>query len=117
MTSPLLPNYLRAHRKRLALSQDEMAFLLGMQDGTNVSRNERFARVPSLEAALAYEVIHGKPARELFAGLFENIEQEVTARAATLAKRQADKPGQRVAHQRTVLSAIATRRAIIIQTS
>jgi len=33
-----LQNYLRTYRKRNSLSQDEMAFLLGCQSGTKVSR-------------------------------------------------------------------------------
>lgn len=94
-----------------------MAYLLGAPDGSNVCRGERFTRMPSLEDALAYEAIHGKPVRELFAGLYENIAQEVAARATTLAARQGDTPGLRGDHRRKMLSAIAARRGDAIQTS
>ncbi len=43
-----LPNYLQSQRKRLALSQEEVAFLLGMvgmNKGEKVSRDENFARL------------------------------------------------------------------------
>lgn len=48
-------------------------------------RNERFVREPSLETALAYEVIFQQPIRELFRGLFRKIEKDVAARAGALA--------------------------------
>src|SRR5258705_177541 len=90
-----LSNYLRTHRKRLALSQEEVAFLLGV-NGPNkeikVCRDENNAREPSLQTALAYEVIYGKPVRELFAGLYEQVEGKVAERARLLSYRQNGKP-------------------------
>jgi transcriptional regulator with XRE-family HTH domain len=82
-----LPNYLQSNRKRLTLSQREVAFLLGNQGGADISRYERFAREPSLETALALEVIFQRSASELFPGLYQKVEQEVTARAKGLASR------------------------------
>jgi transcriptional regulator with XRE-family HTH domain len=87
MTTSRLPNYLRANRKRLTLSQDEVAFLLGTQSGAKVCRYERFVREPSLQTAFAFEAIFQKPARELFGGLYQKVEQEVVARAKVLAYR------------------------------
>jgi len=90
-----LPNYLRSNRKRLALSQEEVAFLLGvkgMDRGVKVSRDENGVRVPSLETALAYEAIYGKPIRELFAGVYEKVEQDVAQRAKLLGHRVARRP-------------------------
>src|SRR6266853_310668 len=87
MTWVQLPNYLRANRKRLALVQDEVAFLLGAETGESVCRHERFAREPSLAVALAYEAIYQKPVRELFAGLYKKIEKEVAALARTATDR------------------------------
>jgi transcriptional regulator with XRE-family HTH domain len=87
MASSQLPNYLRSNRKRLSLSQDEVAFLLGTQSGAKISRYERFAREPSLETALAFEVIFQRSASELFGGLYQKVEQEVMARAKTLAEK------------------------------
>ncbi len=108
MSKLQLPNYLRANRKRLALSQDEMAFLLGTETGERVCRHERFLQAPGLEAALAYEVIFRKPVRELFNGLFRRIENEVAARARSLANRpDGSKPGQRSDRKRQAVRAIA----------
>ena len=72
-----LENYLRTYRKRSGLSQDEVAYLLGCQNGTKVSRYERFARKPSLETLFAYEVVFGAPARELFAGVYQKVGREL----------------------------------------
>ena len=77
-----LPNYLQSQRKRLALSQEEVGFLLGlhgMNKGDKVCRDEHFAREPSLPDALAYEAIYGRPVRELFAGRYQAIQEAVVA--------------------------------------
>src|SRR3954466_6693937 len=105
MISSLLPNYLLANRKRLALSQDEVAFLLGTQSGAKVCRYERFVREPNLETILAYEAIFQKPARELFAGLYQRVEQEIAARAKVLAlKAGQQKPNQQTLNKRRALA-------------
>ena len=93
-----LSNYLRTNRKRAALSQEEVAFLLGI-NGPNkaakVCRDENFIREPTLQAALAYEAIYGRPVRELFAGEYQRIEQDVAARAKILAHRNERTPNQK----------------------
>jgi len=89
-----LLNYLHTHRKRLSLSQEEVGFMIGARGASKestVSREERFIREPSLRAALAYELIYGKPIRELFAGLYEQVEQDVAERARVLCHRLSPK--------------------------
>jgi transcriptional regulator with XRE-family HTH domain len=108
MTSLQVPNYLRANRKRLALSQDEVAFLLGTQSGAKVCRYERFAREPSLETALACEVIFKRSVSELFPGLYQKIEREVAARARALAgKMDRRKPTRQTARKRETIVDLA----------
>lgn len=108
MKSPQVPNYLRANRKRLALSQDEVAFLLGTQNGAKVCRNERFVHEPSLETALAYEAIFKRTVSELFHGLYQKVEAEVAARARTLAEgTERRKSNRRTARKREVLEDLA----------
>jgi transcriptional regulator with XRE-family HTH domain len=89
-----LPNYLLTNRKRSALSQEEAAFLVGVRGpgrAIKVCRDESSARIPTLETALAYEAIYGKPIRELFAGLYEQVEQEVAERARIMRHRTTGK--------------------------
>jgi transcriptional regulator with XRE-family HTH domain len=88
MASNRLSNYLLSHRKRSALSQGEVAFLLGLQSGARVCHYERFTKEPGLQTALAYEAIYGRPISELFPGLFEKIQDEVRARARTLEQQE-----------------------------
>jgi hypothetical protein len=108
MSSNPFPNYLRANRKRLALSQDDVAYLLGTETGAKVCRHERFLREPELGTALAYEVIFQRAVCELFDGLYRKIEQQVAARANTLATRtDQHKPSQRSARKRQTLTRIA----------
>jgi transcriptional regulator with XRE-family HTH domain len=99
-----LLNYLLSNRKRLSLSQAEVAFLLGNKGGAKVSRYERFNREPSLATALALEVIFQRSASELFGGLYQKVEQEVIERARTLADH-----GKLNARKRQILINIANK--------
>lgn len=83
-----LDNYLRTERRHARFSQEDIAFLLGSRDGTQVSRYERGRRLPSLETALAYEAILDIPVRELFLGIFQKVDLEVKARRRILEARQ-----------------------------
>lgn len=105
MTSQQLPNYLHANRKRLALSQAEVAFLLGVIDDGKVCRYERFARAPTLEAALACEVIFQRPMSELFAGTYQRVEAKVAARAKVLAQRKGE--GEAASRKRRIFTSLA----------
>ena len=108
MTSPQLPNYLRSNRKRLALSQGEVAFLLGTQNANKVCRYERFLRNPSLETALACEAIFKRSVSELFPGLYQKVEREVAVRAkALVARTDHHKANARVGRKREALAALA----------
>jgi len=91
MSETRLNNYLRSYRRRQHLTQDEVAFLLGGECGTKISRYERERRLPPLGTALAYEAILGVPIRELFAGRFEKVEREVRRRALLLSKEREGK--------------------------
>jgi transcriptional regulator with XRE-family HTH domain len=114
MSSLPLTNYLRTNRKRLAMTQEEVAFLLGVKGedrGVKVCRDERLAREPSLATALAYEVIYQRPVRELFAGVYEQIEREVVARASILKLRKDRTTGEREAYRRQVFANLAARQS------
>lgn len=77
-----------------------------MDRGGKVSRDENYSRIPTLETALAYEAIYGKPVRELFAGLYEQISRDVSSRAKILTYRKHEPPDLR---RNQVLSEIAIR--------
>jgi transcriptional regulator with XRE-family HTH domain len=108
MSSSKLPNYLLSRRKRLGLTQAEVAYLLGVEGGAKVCRYERFVREPSFRTALAFEVIFHESVNDLFAGCFEAVEKEVAARARLLVRRtEKQSPNKYSARKRTILSMIA----------
>ena len=82
-----LPNYLRTFRKRSYLSQDEITYLLGCRNGSKISRYERFSREPTLETVLKYRAVFRVPTHELFAGVFQKVEKQVSKRAHFLARK------------------------------
>lgn len=92
-----LDNYLKTYRKRAGFSQDDIAFLIGMSDGTKVSRYERRRRRPSLETALALEALFGVPTRELFPGVFLTAEHKMRQRARQLSAQSSRAPRKQVA--------------------
>lgn len=109
MASHKLPNYLRSHRKRLLLSQGEIAYLLGNESAAKVSRHESFLHEPAFRAALAYEAVFQKSGRELFAGIYDRIGREIASRAATLLGRlENSKPTRRNARKQEALKMIVS---------
>jgi transcriptional regulator with XRE-family HTH domain len=84
MTPRRLDNYLRSHRRQSGLSQDEVAFLLGVENGSLFSRYEKRRRLPPLETALACEAVFGVPVAELFAGITERTVRDVGKRREEL---------------------------------
>lgn len=87
MASHKLPNNLRRYRKRLGLSQEEVAFLLGRPDGSQLSRYEHFSYVPVLRTALALAVILRASVHDLFLGEHQMTENAVIFQAQLLKAR------------------------------
>lgn len=102
-----LQNYLRTHRRKAGLSQDELAFLLGVETGTAVSRYESGRRTPGLLLALAYEAVFGISGKELFAGEFFRVEAEVKERAQRLLAKVDDSPTRENTRKLELLAGIA----------
>jgi transcriptional regulator with XRE-family HTH domain len=114
MASHRLHNYLRTFRKRTALSQREMAFLLGTQSGTKISRHECFARQPSLRTVFAYEVVFKSHARELFAGVYDTTRRITLKRVESLHKKLDTQPKNRLtSHKLKSLAAILSESKIV----
>lgn len=77
-------SYIRSYRRKARLSQEDVAFLLGGTSGTSVSRHERGRRVPTVQTALAYEVILGQPVGELYRRFLLLLKQDIGKRAEEL---------------------------------
>jgi transcriptional regulator with XRE-family HTH domain len=102
-------NYLKTFRLRTGLTQDEVGELLGYTDGGEVSHHELSKGAPSLEVALAYEIVLRAPISVLFAGLRADIERDIEARLrkleTSLGQRSGnDRDAQLTAHKLVWLS-------------
>ncbi len=84
-----MDSYIRSHRKKACLSQDDIAFLLDRRSGAGISRHETDRRMPLLDMALAYEIILGKPVSELYRKFFRQLRKDVSMRAFKLLRRAA----------------------------
>jgi transcriptional regulator with XRE-family HTH domain len=82
-----LGNYLRAHRRRWHLTQDELAFLIGYDAASIISRLERDERTITLAVASASYTIFGIEPRELFPAMLESVEKGVIQRMHQLRER------------------------------
>ncbi len=83
-----LPHYIRTHRKRAGLSQKDLAYLLGCKTGAKVSRYERFLRMPTLRSAIACSTICNVQIEHLFAGLYDELVDDIRTSAGELLARQ-----------------------------
>jgi DNA-binding XRE family transcriptional regulator len=84
-----MPHYVRRYRLRAALTQKEMAHLLGCQSSATVCQYEARKREPDLRTALAYQVVFGLPVEALFPGIHREVEHEVLIRARRLSEQLA----------------------------
>ena len=107
MASRKLPNYIRHHRKRLGLSQEDVAFLLGWSGSAQTSRYEHFCRIPTLRTALALSLIFRAPVYELFSGEKQEVEDAVSKRVQVMVEQLQQKNlGRRSAHKLASLKTI-----------
>jgi transcriptional regulator with XRE-family HTH domain len=96
-------NYVRTYRRRYALTEEELGFLLGLRGHSAVSQYESGERNPTLETALGLQVLFDQQPRQLFPGLYEKVEDRVMTRIAKLLGRLDGKRDQRSQAKREFL--------------
>ncbi|HWW61970.1 MAG TPA: helix-turn-helix domain-containing protein [Thermoanaerobaculia bacterium] len=101
-----LVHYLRNERRRAALTQADIAALLGGPWKGRVSWYERGA-VPPTDVALAYEAILGKSVSELLGGAYDKAAFTVRRRAQDLLERDGIANTPRRLRRRRTLERIA----------
>lgn len=110
----LFPCYLRMVRKRWALTQRELAALLGATTREHISRLENCRAHPSAALLLSLEVVFGKAPHTLFPEFYDEIEDRVVRNLyrmqQELERGDADDVRQRTKHQ---LLAEALSRAVL----
>ena len=73
-----IKNNLWQARARASLKQKQVAVLLSKKSTDEISRYERGLYLPSLKAALKFEIIYQMPVRLLFQELFEQLRYEIS---------------------------------------
>jgi len=104
-----LPRYLRTLRLQSALSQADLALLLGLKSDSTVSKFERGKIHPSLRNAIALEFIFDVRLREPFPRLVDDIEDAVGRQAAKLDRKLAGRSDTRTQAKRRHLLSMAAR--------
>ena len=102
-------NYLRSHRLRWGLSQQELAYLLGWDRPDVISRIERKQRSPTLPLAMACFILFGTPAPELFPDMSTSIDALVMARVWEMYERIQGNPSRRTKKKIELLEAAIAR--------
>ncbi len=69
--------YLRTHRRIWGLTQRELASLMGFQSPAHLSRIENGKRAPTVESALACQVLFGIPPADMFPHAYDMVEERV----------------------------------------
>ena len=100
-----MSHYVRRYRLRAALTQKEMAHLLGCKSPATVCQYEARKREPDLRTALAYQMAFGVPMETLFPGIHREVEQNVLNRAYRLSERLT-KESPALSHKRKAVRAI-----------
>ena len=77
-----LVNYLRAHRRKAGLTQNDLAQITGYDNDGVISRHERLDGIPPLLIALTYQVVFRVHVSEMFIGLTQTVEVDVETRLA-----------------------------------
>jgi DNA-binding XRE family transcriptional regulator len=91
--SSRLNSYLRTHRRRHAITLDELALLIGHKRDGPIGNVERELRNPTVSMLIALAYIFAVPAEELFPKLHEEIRFGVLKRAEALYDALQGQPG------------------------
>lgn len=114
---PGIPNLVRMFRRRLGLTQQELAYLVGYDSDSQVSRIENGSRIPHLAEVLMIELIFGVPGVAMFPRVRDVVGRKVRSRLRklTFQLRNSGSPRQRVSYKTAqlecVLASLRTRDA------
>ncbi len=103
------PTYLRTNRRKWALSQRELADLVGGVSAGAISKYETLARPPSAELLLACEFIFDQPAHALFPAMALGVVRAVLRNAQILRAELADKHDAESVRKRRLLDDVVIR--------
>jgi transcriptional regulator with XRE-family HTH domain len=100
--------YVRRHRKKWALSQEDLARFLALTQ-SSASRIESGESAPDLNQALALQVIFARSPRALFPALYDAVEEAVMAVAAEIDRELEGKTDHVSIRKQELLAAMSLR--------
>jgi len=98
-TSPKF-NYLKAHRRRWNMNQQEIAFLLGYGNNSTVSRIEQGKQEPSIPDLITLELLFEKAACRLFPDLYTEISSKLLYRLDMFEQHLCEQPATQTNHEK-----------------
>jgi transcriptional regulator with XRE-family HTH domain len=110
-------NHLRRYRKRGAFTQSEIAFVLGIDCGTKVSRYENVQSTPDIFTILAYQLFYDVPVQELFPKIYQEMAIVVAERARELFDELAKQPDHPITNRKLQMLKAVTARMIEVSAS
>ena len=78
----------RSLRRQSGLTQEDVAFLVGLKAASQVSRHESGEREPELRLALGYKLIFDATAHELLPNIFLDVAKDIAGRVHILLDRE-----------------------------
>jgi len=106
MSAQTVQNYLRTYRKRSALTQRDVATLIGVHEGSTVARYETSLRRPGLREIIALCLIFQSSPCELFGRVCEELKRELASKAKVLLSHKIHLVSKASEHRRKVLERI-----------
>lgn len=82
----------RSWRRRSGLTQEDVAFLVGLRAASQVSRHESGEREPDLRLALGYKLVFDATVHELLPKIYFDVAGKIGSRARMLLEREATMP-------------------------
>lgn len=79
-------NRLMLYRKRMDLSQKQVASILGLKNLAVLSHYERGTSRPSLQRALGLEIVYRVPVAFLFPELYEEMRANIRAKESRMSR-------------------------------
>jgi DNA-binding XRE family transcriptional regulator len=97
--SPSGPNKVRMLRRRLGVTQRELAAIIGHEGAAQISRLESGRRAPHFVEALKLELLLGLPTAEIFTRLTRSALREMIRAIERLNRQLLQSSCQRVTHK------------------
>ncbi len=101
--------YLRTHRRLWGLTQQELAVFMGFESAAHVSRIENGRRIPTVEGALACQVIFGVAPSVMFPDSYNAVEERIIRDVYRLHEALSDKTSPSDLRKRELFSQVLDR--------